>query len=198
MRVNYTPELVAHIRHRYENTDDTLEQIAQDTGVSERAINRMRDREKWPRRSDRPLKGLPPTMRLLTKATAMTPAAGGDAIERIQRLVEKELAAEEAVRAGLETSPRPPAEAERTARTLATLTQTLHALQRLRSGLTANIGSNDDDDVPQDSMPRDLVPEDIDEFRRDLARRIDAFVASRTDAGDADRDSPAATVGETA
>ncbi len=31
------------------------------------------------------------------------------------------------------------------------------------------------------------MPADIDEFRNELARRIDAFVASRTDEGDAER-----------
>lgn len=99
------------------------------------------------------------------------------AIDRLERLVEKELDAEEAVRAQLGPLPRNPADAERTARTLSTLTQTLHALQRLRSGL--GFQSHDDDD----DMPRD-----IDEFRRDLARRIDAFVASRTQRADAGGD----------
>lgn len=100
------------------------------------------------------------------------------AIARIERLVEKELDAEEAVRAQLGPLPRNPADAERTARTLSTLTQTLHALQRLRSGL--GFQSHDDDDD---------IPRDIDEFRRELARRIDAFVASRTQRADAGGDS---------
>src|SRR5688572_26503445 len=38
MRVSYTPELVAHVRHRYENTDDTLAKIATDCGISERVF----------------------------------------------------------------------------------------------------------------------------------------------------------------
>jgi hypothetical protein len=97
-------------------------------------------------------------------------------IDRLERLVEKELDAEEAVRAQLGPLPRNPADAERTARTLSTLTQTLHALQRLRSG-TGPDTDNDDD-----------MPRDIDEFRRDLARRIDAFVASRTQRADAGGD----------
>lgn len=95
------------------------------------------------------------------------------AIERLERLVEKELDAEEAVRAQLGPLPRNAADAERTARTLSTLTQTLHALQRLRGGTIPDI--HDDDDMPRD----------IDEFRRELARRIEAFVASRTGQGDA-------------
>jgi hypothetical protein len=194
MRVGYTPELIAHIRHRYENTDDTLAKIAIDTGVSERAINRMRDREGWPRRSDAPVRDLPPAMRCIQEMTAalraQAPAPpplkgeGDDApvarstIDRIEQLVEQELAAEEAARAQLGGLARPPREAERTARTLAVLTQTLHALQRLRCGLSPNARPDDDDDLPHD----------IDEFRLNLARRIDAFVASQTEPDDAGGD----------
>ncbi len=54
---------------------------------------------------------------------------------------ERELAAEEAVRAQLGPLARAPADAERCARTLATLTQTLHALARLRSGRAPDTGS---------------------------------------------------------
>jgi hypothetical protein len=90
-------------------------------------------------------------------------------IERIERLVQRELEAEETVRARLGPLPRPAPDAERCARTLATLTQTLHALARLRSGLLPEAGLSDDD-----------MPRDIDEFRRELARRIRVFVESRT------------------
>jgi hypothetical protein len=106
-----------------------------------------------------------------------TPPASGSstacAIERIERLVEKELASEEQARAALGPLPRSPADAERAARTLSTLTQVLHALARLRGGLTPDVESNDDDDMPRD----------IDEFRNELARRIRAFVQSRAGGG---------------
>ena len=100
------------------------------------------------------------------------------AIDRIEALVVKEIEAEEAARAQLIGKRRMVGGAERSARTLATLTQTLHALQRLRAGSPPE----------QESLYDDDMPRDIDEFRRDLARRIDAFVASRTDAADADGD----------
>jgi hypothetical protein len=61
------------------------------------------------------------------------------------------------------------ADAERRARTLATLTQTLHALQRLRDGTEPGAEAHYDDDMPVD----------MDAFRLDLARRIDAFMKSR-------------------
>jgi hypothetical protein len=255
----YTPEFVAGVRHDYENTDNSLARIAVDRGISERTINRWRDRDGWARRSER-VRDVPPAMRALQEATALLSApppaaaaaaaaakgyssarpreggelgaAGGEsilgapgsppsrgraeletvrfqpteicsgagtgeadaapasaassAIARIERLVEKELAAEEAVRAQLGPLSRAPADAERSARTLATLTQTLQVLARLRCGLPPDGGADDDDDMPRD----------IDEFRRDLARRIDAFVASRTEPRHAHGDSGPAPVDE--
>lgn len=102
-------------------------------------------------------------------------AATASAAERIAELVQKELAAAEVMRAQLRAGDCAPIDAERMARTLSTLTQTLQTLQRLRAGETRR--SNDDD-----------IPRDINEFRRELARRIDAFVASRTGGADAGGD----------
>lgn len=181
----YTPDFVAGVRHDYETTGKSLARIAVDHGISERTVNRMRDRDGWARRSER-VHDVPPAMRALQEATALLTAtapaverqggedkehapAGPSAIERIERLVERELVAEEAVRAQLGPLARAPADAERCARTLATLTQTLHALVRLRGGLAPDSGSHDDD-----------MPRDIDEFRHGLARRIREFVRSRT------------------
>lgn len=65
------------------------------------------------------------------------------------------------------------ADAERRARTLATLTQTLYSLQRLRDG-TASAAEDHYD-----------LPVDADAFRDELARRIDAFIKSRSEGGDA-------------
>jgi hypothetical protein len=93
-------------------------------------------------------------------------------IDRIERLVEQELAAEEAGRAKFGLLPRGPGDAERCARTLAILTKTLQALTRLRGGAIEQ-GSTDDDDMPAD----------MDEFRNELARRIRLFVQSRTGEG---------------
>ena len=65
------------------------------------------------------------------------------------------------------------ADAERTARTLERLTDTLFKVQRLRSVEAGAAATDDFDDIPQD----------IDEFRHALARRIEAFVESWSDAG---------------
>jgi hypothetical protein len=194
----YTPAFMASVQHDVEKTELPLHAIAKKHEISKRTLHLWIEKENWTKRSEK-LRELPPAARLLHQATAMlaerkapgtaTETSGANttdanspplsAIDRLERLVEQELTAEEAVRAQLGPLPRNVADAERTARTLSTLTQTLHALQRLRSGTTPDL--DDDDDMPRD----------IDAFRRDLARRIDAFVASRTERSDDDGD-PAA------
>ena len=96
----------------------------------------------------------------------------GDTIMRLHRAVLEELGAVEAMRARLKREPHDPADAERTARTLSSLTETLQKLQRLQCALQET-GFKDDDDMPVD----------IDEFRKELARRIRVFVESRTERG---------------
>jgi hypothetical protein len=84
---------------------------------------------------------------------------------RIEALVVKEIEAEERARVELALRPRARHEAERCARTLSVLTQTLQTLQRLRAG---EGGCADDD-----------KPADMDALRENLARRINAFIESR-------------------
>jgi hypothetical protein len=110
-------------------------------------------------------------------------AAGGDAgtpgepddraiVPRLQRAVARVLPAIETIVAKLGAEPAHPREIERAARALAALTRILRELNNLLSQRQA--AAADDPAAADDS------PEDIDAFRLDLARRIDAFVASRT------------------
>jgi hypothetical protein len=71
---------------------------------------------------------------------------------------------------------------ERDARTLAVLVRTLRELAAFDEAAPQQPAVTEDDDP---------VPTDIDEFRRELARRIDALVASRTDGADAGKPSAA-------
>ena len=103
------------------------------------------------------------------------PATNLSAAERLEALVVKQIEAVEQSGAALVGRRTTAAAADRRARTLSTLTQTLHTLQRLRAGENPEQEKFNDD---FDDRPRD-----IDEFRRALARRIDAFVASRTNGG---------------
>ena len=97
-------------------------------------------------------------------------------IARLEAAVLKELATVETMRASLANEPQRPADAAHTARTLASLTDTLSKLRRLRLAAQPQ----------QDNNAHDDMPADIDEFRNELARRIRALVASRTGGGGAD------------
>ncbi len=90
---------------------------------------------------------------------------------RLQRAVERELAAIESVRARLGGQRAYAGESERAARAIATLTRTLRELNTLQS------------QQPEPAADDDRSP-DIDERRRALARKIDALIAARNgDAG---------------
>src|SRR5262249_33423509 len=89
----------------------------------------------------------------------------GDTIRRLYRAVLEEIGAVETMRANLNPEPQTPADADRTARTLSSLTETLQKLQRLQCTHPETEIKDDDD-----------MPADIDEFRRELARRIRAFI----------------------
>ena len=62
-----------------------------------------------------------------------------------------ELAAVERMRAMLDAAPQSPLDAERTARTLSSLTTTLQRIQRMQAGLPAT-GNDNDEDLPPISM----------------------------------------------
>ncbi|MGB7258687.1 MAG: hypothetical protein WBD48_11475, partial [Pseudolabrys sp.] len=93
--------------------------------------------------------------------------AANSTLARLHAAVLEELSAVEAMRARMKSLPQRPPDAALTARTLASLTDTLHKLQRLQCAASPTDTAYDD------------MPADIDEFRERLARRIRAFVASR-------------------
>jgi hypothetical protein len=187
----YTPEFLAKLQHAYEQTERPLRLMAKDFRMGERTLYRIAERSGWTRAP----RGLPSALRALQDASALltqtdavsthdkgppTPDPSPprasfagvweqNAAERIAQLVQKELAAAEVMRAQLRAGDCAPIDAERMARTLSTLTQTLQTLQRLHAGKATRTDDHDD------------IPRDIDAFRRELARRIDAFIASRTD-----------------
>ncbi len=183
----YTPELLAFLRHRFEQTDDTLSEIGAASGIHRDTVTNIAKRLKW-NRYVIPPQGLPPAVMLLAEAEALeqnqelqsgkngTGTSGDDkatpqlveTIARLHRLVLGEL---EELESRRRQSNRRLRGAATAVRTLSALTETLQKLQRLQPD-HANSGPNDDD-----------MPSDIDEFRIDLARRIEAFVAEWNDAG---------------
>ena len=179
-----TPELLAFMRHRVEQTDDTWSEIGMAAGMDRDSVRHIARREKWIRYV-RPPRDLPRAVMLLADAEALeqrqqlrsgndgsgtseaddVPAPSlADTIARLHRLVLAELAEMESVRKHASRRPYGSATA---VRTLSALTETLQKLQRLQPD-HANSGPDDDD-----------MPSDIDEFRIDLARRIEVFIAER-------------------
>jgi hypothetical protein len=210
-RSYYTAEFLAEAKRRIENTLKSTTAIAGDLGIDRSVLWRLVRLYGWvrPARSLR-LRSLSPVARLAMQVEALTdsahsresgnpepstqqelgprlslpptPIGGGDertekpsaadntTIDRFEAAVLKELSVVETMRASLRSEPLRPTDAEHTARTLSSLTETLSKLRRLRLAAQPHAGSPHDDDIP-----------DIDEFRRDLARRIEAFVASQPD-----------------
>lgn len=203
--VVFTREALAHARHQYEHTPLSLARIAVDLGIHRKTFRSLARSQAWVRYV-RPPRGLLPAVQLNARASELeaqafdasmpaTPSSENtdavrrgegtgpksaspvlpqlaDTLDRLYRAVMEELVAVETLRAQVKREPQSPQDAERTARTLSSLTETLQKLQRLQCA------------VPQSGSHNDDIPADIDEFRTELARRIEAFVASRSDPGD--------------
>lgn len=210
-RIVFTPEVVAYVRHLYEQTDASLGEIAIDLRVHKDTVRRLAKRGGW-LRYVRPPRALSTAAQLVVQTSELEAQVLGEAVAarrarsdaeksrgaevqlqaeesqtildagaampaladtvaRLYRAVLEELAAVEALRAQLRREPQSRHGAERTARTLSSLTETLQKLQRLQCAFSQSESYDDD------------IPADIDEFRTELARRIEAFVASRSDPG---------------
>lgn len=106
------------------------------------------------------------------------PATGAVLIDRVTGSIERELTQIETIIGAHRVDPHRRTEAERRARTLASLARTLSELKRLgpQSG-EGKVKPADDDDA---------VPRDLDEFRRELSRRLDQMVGRRAQISDGD------------
>jgi hypothetical protein len=203
-RIVFTPEALSHARYRYEHTDASLADIAVDLRVARGTVRNLARSNGWVHYV-RPPRGLSPAVQLNAQASELEAQGVGasvpvtpfsenadtvqqgegtsqdgastvmpqltDTVARLYRAVMDELVAVETLRAQLKREPKSPQDAERTARTLSSLTETIQKLRRLQCA------------VPQSGPHDDDIPADIDEFRTELARRIEAFVASRSDQG---------------
>lgn len=193
-----TAEALEYARQRYEKTDDWVSVIAADLHKSRATMYKIAKANGWQLRKDRPPQGLPQALKLNIEAgeavenkapeapdagdRSASPDAPLDPVSiaaRLEAEVEKQLRTVESLRA--ESGPRVKrsAEAERVARTLATLTETLFKVRRLRQ--PGGSQTTDDDDLPSDPNA----------FRLALAERIEAFVRSRADGSLPAADQPA-------
>lgn len=119
-----------------------------------------------------PLLVAPPGVRIRRTAVERlddpAPATGAALIERVTRAIERELSLIEVIVGGHRVKQQRRTEAERRARTLASLARTLSEVTRLRAG----------EDKAKDRVKSDddAVPRDLDEFRRTLSRRLEQLV----------------------
>ncbi len=181
-------EQLEQVRYEYEQTTLTVEEIAARYRYSTSAIQSWARRYGWTRRrAVLPREGPPPrplpapdvAPAAQTDGAAVASSAPGEPALpdgtplalRLQRTVERQLAALEAVVATLGATRPHAGESERAARALATLTRTLRELNALQN------------QNPEPAAHDDSRSDDIDERRLALARKIDALVAGANGEG---------------
>ncbi len=191
VKKTFTPEQIDAARRLYENHRTAVDDVAASLGITRGTLKSRIEEWGWPERracaparpatkTGRSRKAPPARRRRVTLEAAQKkpraqprppspsiapPRTTPEALAaRVQRVVERELDAIDSVLSVLGVADS--ADAERSARTLASLARALTEVMRL----TAPEQTPDPDD--DDAMPRDL-----DEFRRELARRIEALAA---------------------
>jgi hypothetical protein len=184
-RIVYSPELLAELRHLYERTPETCDDIALRRGISRPTLRLLAKRQGWVRFQRRPL-DLSPAVKLearLAEAVQSAPAKPGaapdnansfDAAFRLTAAAALEEAqaqidALKAARLQLEETGRFE-KFSQLGRDLAAITNSLYRIKRMHGGAT------------QDLLPDDDMLSDLDARRDALARRIDAILAQWMDA----------------
>jgi hypothetical protein len=186
-RKQTAPELMAEAKRLYEQTLAPVDDIAGMLGLSRSNFYKRVREGGWRKRRatlgtfqfTRALSGS--AVVALTGEPAEQPraeiAANTDPVSpqqrmalalRIQRVVEHEMDAVERIVKNIRPSGQ--IEAEHGARTLASVSRTLHEIQAL---------NKPEDEAPPDAADDDPIPRDITEFRRELARRIRGFIEAR-------------------
>lgn len=191
-KIQIAPELIAEGKRLHETTLTPLCDIAAVMGISRDTLS-ARIKE-WGWRLRRPASRGVDIFHAVrgaaaATATAETPSPGvtvpvseqqrAALAVRIQGVVERELSAVERVLEGVGAADG--GEAERSARTLASIARTVREIAAL---------NQPDEVAPPDDDDDDPVPRDIDEFRNELARRIRCFIEERRASGGGLSDDP--------
>ncbi|MDP2410015.1 MAG: hypothetical protein Q8M26_06985 [Pseudolabrys sp.] len=196
-RIHLTPALLEDIRRRYEETDDTMVAIAADYRMSDTTLRRLVREHRWARRQPVP-RELPKAASLQSVAEALdqqrlTPGPSSADPDIFDNLVVAAGAMLAALTAWQRRLPATPAglsgEGEASARTIDDLTRTFAQIRRRRGVPSGPVRTTAD--VPFDEDDRYA---NIDAFRDEIARRIEAFVESESRAEDRG-DGPAPDVG---
>jgi hypothetical protein len=176
------PALLVEARRLYEETTVPVPDIAAMLGVSVSVFSRQTRRLGWRPRKRRHLWPAPEMTAAAASASSAAsenaaassappahPHSPGERVQiavRLQRAVERELAAMEKIVAQLGATSGHAGEAERAARTLASLARTLKEVMRL-------------DLPPQPPADDESVPRDFDELRRALSEKLERLVAEQ-------------------
>ncbi|MFN3656930.1 MAG: hypothetical protein ACK4UO_06720 [Pseudolabrys sp.] len=174
-RIVFAPRRLARMQYLYECTEDSLAAIADEAETSVATLNRTAAEHEWKRftpqpRDLSPAQVLAEETRALVQAAATAAPADLDALAaRLARGLEEQIAAHETANAQLKSLPQTYRDARRAGHDLVALKQALQDLVLMRSNREAPYVSADD------------RPADIDARRDALARRIEAFMESRTD-----------------
>jgi hypothetical protein len=169
------PEKIAEVRKLYEGTDVPVRDLASICGLGVSTFIKRTRLWGWkPRRLrmqdyDAAAKEEVESIREAASA-ASTIAENETLIERVRAAVEREIVAIEAVLARVEGARLRSTDAERAARTLATLVKTLRevaALQRDEKAEDQNVDDSEDEF------------RDLEDFRRELAERLDRLRRER-------------------
>jgi hypothetical protein len=180
-RIEIAPALVAKAQHLFEQTLTPKKDIAAKLGISPDTLRRRVREWRWKRRPKR------------ARPAHVPPAAHGAAADgvrtehddplsaerrtalatRIMTFVEREMADLELAKAKADPSDLATFDSNR--RAFAGIMSTLRELTALHQPEAVD---------PPDEASDDAIPRDIDEFREELARRINAFVDSQQDRAD--------------
>lgn len=195
----FAPDAIANARRLYEHTKTPLGQVAAALGITrgtlaariiewgwtpratagsgaKRKTRRARSVRKTRACTSSTEKHKPSLEPKSPRAAPRVPPRDGDRraspdpealAARVQRVVERELDAIDRILGTIGAADA--AEAERSARTLASLARALKEVMRLAAP-----------DEPAEPDDDDPMPRDLDEFRRELARRLEALAAGGT------------------
>lgn len=168
------PEKIAEVRKLYEGTDVPVRDLAAICGLGVTTFLRRVNLWGWKRRKlrmqdyDRAAAAEVQSIREIA-APAVTIAQNETLIGRVRAAVEREIVAIEAVLARVEGARLRSTDAERAARTLATLVKTLREVAALqRDEQPEDAGGESDDEF-----------HDLEGFRRELAERLDRMRQQR-------------------
>jgi hypothetical protein len=189
-RKEFTPEALAQAQWEYEETDTPVADIAARAGCAATTLYAKVRELGWRTRHQRAarLQALRQSgkVRIAKRPRQHRPrrrpgaasdeaVAGGDMMARVTRTVAREIEAIDDILARLEPGEARSSVAERAARTLASLARTLNEVRRMSPDNAPRAPAPESTETDQ----HDRMPRDMDEFRRALARRIDAFIAGQ-------------------